>query len=104
MYNLRVGDSTEDKSLIVHDEDRLCFQVRWLTHGRYSIRTISKALLNEWVRAYAETPDAKAQDVRERIVGQSDIDRFEYGYAATLALMAKIILGHVSVVHSSCKF
>ena len=102
MYNLHVGDSTEDKSLIVHDEDRLCYQVRWLARGTYSIRTISKALLNEWVRAYAETPNAKAQDVRERIVGQSDIDRFEYGYAATLAVMAKMILGVVPVVHSGC--
>lgn len=98
MYNLRVGDSTEDESLIVHDEDRLCFQVRWLTRGRYSIRTISKALLNEWVRAYAETPDARSQDVRERIVGQSDVDRFEYGYSATLAVMSKMVIGRIPVI------
>ena len=96
---LQIGDKSEDGSFIVHDEDRLCYQVRWLARGTYSMRTISKSLLNEWVRAYAVTPDAKAQDVRARIVGLSDIDRFEYGYAATLALMAKMILGQVPIVH-----
>ena len=102
MHTLHIGDRTEDNTLIIHDEDRLCYQVRWLARGTYSIRTISKALLNEWVRAYAATPNTKAQYVRERIVGQSDIDRFEYGYAATLAVMAKMILGVVPVVHSGC--
>ena len=98
MHTLRIGDRTSDDSLIIHDEDRLCYQVRWFARGTYSIRTISKALLNEWVRAYADTPDAKSQDVRERIVGQSDIDRFEYGYAATLAVMAKMILGKMPII------
>ena len=101
MHMLQIGDRTRDDSLIIHDEDRLCYQVRWFARGNYSIRTISKELLNEWVRAYAETPDERAQDVRERIVGQSDIDRFEYGYAATLAVMAKMVLGRITVTHSN---
>jgi len=99
MYTLRIGDRTKDDSLIVHDEDRLCYQVKWFARGTYSIRTISKVLLDEWVRAYAATPNDKSQAVRERIVGMSDVDRFEYGYAATLATMAKMILGHIPVVH-----
>ena len=98
MRTLHIGDATVDKSLIIHDEDRLCYQVKWLARGTYSLRTISKDLLAEWVRAYTETPDARSQDVRVRIVGQSDIDRFEYGYAATLAVMAKMILGRIPVV------
>lgn len=98
MRTLRIGDSVGDRSLIVHDEDRLCYQVKWLARGTYGVRTISKDLLNEWVRAYAQNPGAKAQDVRIQIVGCSDIDRFEYGYAATLAMMAKMILGQIPIV------
>ena len=98
MRTLRIGDTVDDRSLIVRDEDRLCYQVEWLARGTYSIRTISKDLLNEWVRAYAQNPDARAQDVRVQIVGCSDIDRFEYGYSATLAMMAKMILGQISIV------
>lgn len=100
MRVLQIRDKSEDGSLIVHDEDRLCYQVLWLTRGSRSIRTISKALLNEWVKAYADTPKAKAQDVRTRIVGQSNIDRFEYGYAATLAMMAKMMLGIIPIVRN----
>lgn len=98
MRTLRIGDTVDDRSLIVRDEDRLCYQVEWFARGTYSIRTISKDLLNEWVRAYAQNPDARAQDVRVQIVGCSDIDRYEYGYAATLAMMAKMILGHIPIV------
>jgi len=99
MRTLQIGDQSDDGSLIVNDEDRLCYQILWLSRGTHSVRTISKALLNEWVRAYTITPDAKAQVVRERLVGQSDIDRFEYGYAATLSMLAKMILGSVPIVH-----
>lgn len=98
MRKLQIGDVSGDRSLIVHDEDRLCYQVRWLTRGRYSIRTISKDLLKEWVEAYTKTPNAKSQDIRVKIVGQSDVDNFEYGYAATLAMMAKMQLGLVPVI------
>jgi len=100
MCTLQIGDQSNDGSLIVNDEDRLCYQILWLSRGTRSVRTISKALLNEWVRAYAITPDAKAQDVREQLVGHSDVDRFEYGYAATLAMMAKMTLGFVPIVRS----
>jgi len=99
-HTLHIGDRTADGSLIVHDEDRLCYQVLWSVRGVRSVRTISKALLNEWVRAYATNPNRKSQDVRLDLVGKTDIDRFEYGYAATLAMMAKMILGYVPIVHS----
>ena len=99
-HTLHIGDKTANGSLIVHDEDRLCYQVRWLARGTYSIRTISKALLKEWVNAYAVDPDGRAQEIRENLVGKTDVDRFEYGYAATLAVMAKMILGYVPIAHS----
>ena len=61
-------------------------------------RTISKALLAEWIEAYKKTPNAPSQVIREQLVGKSDIDRFEYGYAGTLAKMAKMVLGQIPVV------
>lgn len=67
------------------------------------MRTISKALLSEWVEAYRTTPDDPSQMVRDRLVGKSEIDRFEYGYAGTLAKMAKMILGQLPVLHATSK-
>ncbi len=98
MHKLQVGDSTPDKRLIVHAEDKLCYQVWWCVHGRRSLRTISKALLAEWVKAYTETPGATSKEVRLRLVGMSDVDRFEYGYEVTLAVMAKMIIGHIPLI------
>lgn len=98
MQILKVGDKTEDDSLVVLDEDRLCYSVRSISNGGVGVRTISKALLAEWVEAYKKTPNAPSQVVREQLVGKSDIDRFEYGYAGTLAKMAKMVLGQISVV------
>ena len=100
MFTLHIGDRAKDNSLIIHDEDRLCYQVLWLARGTRSVRTISKALLNEWVRAYAKNPDRTAQETRLDLVGKTDTDRFEYGYAATLATMAKMILGQILITRS----
>ena len=93
MQILKIGDRTSDNSLAVLDEDRLCYSVRSVSNGSTGVRTISKALLAEWVAAYAETPNAPAQEVRTRLVGKSEVDKFEYGYAGTLAKLAKMILG-----------
>ena len=98
MNSLMVGDKTADDSLVILDEDRLCYSVKSASNGGVGVRTISKALLAEWVEAYKKTPNAPSQVVREQLVGKSDIDRFEYGYAGTLAKMAKMVLGQISVV------
>ena len=98
MQILKVGDKTEDDSLVVLDEDRLCYSVRSISNGGVGVRTISKALLAEWIEAYTKTPNVSSQVIREQLVGKSDIDRFEYGYAGTLAKMAKMVLGQISVV------
>lgn len=97
---LHIGDKTSDDSLIVLDEDRLCYRVRSVSNGAVGVRTISKALLEEWIGAYRKSPNAASQAVREQLVGKSDIDKFEYGYAGTLAKMAKMTLGYIPVVHT----
>lgn len=99
MNQLKAGDRTTDDSLVVLDEDRLCYSVKSVSNGAVGVRTISKALLAEWVEAYKQSPDAASQTVREQLVGKSEVDRFEYGYAGTLAKMAKMVLGQIEVVH-----
>ena len=101
---LQTGDSTEDGSLVILDEDRLCYSVKSVSNGGVGVRTISKALLAEWVEAYKLSPDAASQTVRERLVGKSEIDRFEYGYAGTLAKMAKMILGQIAIVRARADY
>ena len=98
MNQLTVGDRTTDGALVVLDEDRLCYSVKSVSNGSVGVRTISKVLLAEWVEAYKQTPNAPSQEVREQLVGKSEIDRFEYGYAGTLAKMAKMVLGQIQVV------
>lgn len=100
---LHIGDKTLDDSLVVLDEDKLCYCVRSVSNGAVGVRTISKALLAEWVEAYKKTPNASAQDIRAQLVGKSEIDRFEYGYASTLAKMAKMSLGQISIISSVVK-
>ncbi len=103
MQTLIIGDKVKDDSLIILDEDRLCYSVKSVSNGGVGVRTISKALLAEWVEAYKRTPNAPSQTVREQLVGKSEIDRFEYGYAGTLAKMAKMILGQIPVVHPNAE-
>lgn len=100
MNELKIGDAAQDNSLVVLDEDRLCYSVRSVSNGAVGVRTISKALLEEWMGAYRKSPNAASQAVREQLVGKSDIDKFEYGYAGTLAKMAKMALGYIPVVHT----
>ena len=40
---------------------------------------------------YIEKPNITANEARELLSGQSDIDKFEYGYASTLWQMAKML-------------
>ena len=97
--NLQIGDESADGAIIVLDEDRLCYRVKSISNGAVGVRTISKDLLVEWVAAYKSTPNESAESVRERLKGRSEIDRYEYGYAGTLAKMAKMILGQIPIAH-----
>ena len=86
-----------DGVIKVLDEDRLCYQVRSFSKGAVGVRTISKALLAEWVDAVAKNPNLTSSELREALCGHSEIDKFEYGYAATLKRMADMVNGLVAV-------
>lgn len=89
---LMVGDQSTDGRIIIADKDRLCYLVKSGSKGSFSIRTISKQLLGEFIDYYRKNPDKKAEDARVELKELSDIDKYEYGYNATLTAMAKMIL------------
>lgn len=89
---LMVGDQSTDGRLIIADKDRLCYQVKLESKGVFSTRTISKQLLGEFIAYYRKNPDKKTEDARVELKELSDIDKFEYGYSATLTAMAKMVL------------
>lgn len=89
---LMIGDQSVDGRLLIADKDRLCYQVKLESKGVFSTRTISKQLLGEFIAYYRKNPDKKAEDARVELKELSDIDKFEYGYSATLTAMAKMVL------------
>ena len=89
---LMVGDQSTDGRIIIADKDRLCYLVKSGSKGSFSIRTISKQLLGEFIEYYRKNPDKKAEDARVELKELSDIDKYEYGYNATLTAMAKMVL------------
>ena len=70
----------------------LCYLVKSGSKGSFSIRTISKQLLGEFIDYYKKNPNKKAEDARVELKELSDIDKYEYGYNATLTAMAKMVL------------
>lgn len=89
---LMVGDQSTDGRIIIADKDRLCYLVKSGSKGSFSIRTISKQLLGEFIDYYKKNPNKKAEDARVELKELSDIDKYEYGYNATLTAMAKMVL------------
>ncbi|MGO5244141.1 DUF4268 domain-containing protein [Prevotella sp. LCP21S3_D2] len=89
---LMVGDQSTDGRIIIADKDRLCYQVKLESKGAFSMRTISKQLLREFIDYYKKNPNKKAEDARVELKELSNIDKFEYGYSATLTAMAKMVL------------
>lgn len=96
---LRIGDVSDNGQITIVDEDRLCYIVKSVSKGAIGLRTISKALLKEFVEYIAQHPDVPGNEVRFKISGQSDIDKYEYGYGATLSTMAKMVLGQIQTNH-----
>lgn len=96
---LRIGDVSENGQITIIDEDRLCYLVKSVSKGAVGLRTISKALLDEFVVYMRQHPEVPANEVRFKISGQSDIDKYEYGYGATLSAMANMVLGRMKVNH-----
>ena len=78
---LMVGDQSTDGRIIIADKDRLCYLVKSGSKGSFSIRTISKQLLGEFIDYYKKNPNKKAEDARVELKELSDIDKYEYGVA-----------------------
>lgn len=87
---LQKGDISDNGALEIIDEDRLCFLVRSTSKGAIGLRTISKALLEEYIDFERINPNSTANDARKSLCGNSDIDKFEYGYSSTLWNLAKL--------------
>ena len=104
MCILKIGDKLADDSIIVRDEDRLCYQVFSTAKGATGLRTINKTLLEEWVIAVRQHPNYSSSELRDLLSGKTEIDKFEYGYAATLKKMADMVNGNVEVVHAKADY
>lgn len=104
MNNLTIGDTSDNGQITIIDEDRICYLVKSTSRGAYGIRTISKKLLEEYVAYFGKHPDATANDARDALSGNSDIDKFEYGYSSTLKVMAQMVLGQINTTTSTVKF
>lgn len=90
MICLKTGDvDSEGKALIIA-EDQLCFIVKSTNRGACGLRTISKQLLEEFIYYEMIYPNATPTQAREALSGNSNIDKFEYGYCSTLWILAKL--------------
>lgn len=99
--NLHIGDTSENGQITIIDEDRLCYLVKSASRGAEGVRTISKSLLSEYIAYFSKNPNASANDARDTLSGQSDIDKFEYGYTSTLKAMAQMELGQIGTTSVS---
>lgn len=93
MKEFEIGDRSNDGVIEILAKDSLCYQVRSVSRGATGVRTISRRLLDEWVLALESNPDKSGGEIRDLLSGRSEIDKFEYGYFATLQKMASMALG-----------
>ena len=96
---LKIGNASDNGQVTIVDEDRLCYLVKSVSKGAVGLRTLSKPLLQEFVAYMEQHPDVPANEVRFKISGQSDIDKYEYGYGATISVMANMVLGRTPIHH-----
>ena len=99
VIQLHKGDISDNGQITIVDEDRLCYIVLSESRGASGLRTISKAILEEFVEFVKNKPDTAPREAREALSGQSKIDKYEYGYESTILQMAKMVLGKVNVIH-----
>lgn len=92
MRPLQKGDISKDGSVRIVDVDRLCYLVESRSRGAIGLRTISKELLKEYIDYWSNHPNSTSSEARAALSGQSDIDKYEYGYTATLSVMAGMYL------------
>ena len=73
MIELKIGMATEDGSIRILDEDRLCYKVLSRSKNAEGVRTISKDLLAEWVPCVEKNPTKNFDD-------REGTDHVEYRY------------------------
>ena len=95
-FGLKIGDTSDNGQVTIIDEDRLCYIVRSENKGAIGLRTISKALLKEFIPFVEANPDATRDEARDALCGRSEIDKFEYGYSPTVITMAKMVLDYMA--------
>ena len=100
-HKLHKGDISINGQVTIIDEDRLCYLVKSVSKGAVGYRTISKAVVQEFVSYIEQHPEVPINEVRFKISGQSEIDKYEYGYGATIGVMAKMILGQEGIVRDT---
>ena len=98
---LKIGDMSFNGQITIVDEDRLCYIVKNENHGAVGHRTISKALLDEFITYIEKHPDANGNEAKSALSGNSNIDKYEYGYNATLVMLAKMVLGYEGVINDN---
>ena len=59
---LRIGDMSDNGQITIVDEDRLCYIVKSDSRGSVGLRTISKALLDEYVEYVKIHPQTAGND------------------------------------------
>ena len=89
---LKTGDISINGQVTIIDEDRLCYIVKNESKGANGLRTISKSLLSEFIDYVRKYPQAKADEARNALCGQTNNDKYEYGYASTLVTMAHMAI------------
>lgn len=95
---LQIGDMSDNGQITIVDEDRLCYIVKSESRGASGLRTISKALLDEYIQYVEKHPNTAGNDARDNLSGLTGIDKYEYGYNSTLVMMAKMVLGYVGMI------
>lgn len=97
--NLKKGDKFDNgkTQLLIIDEDKLCYEVQSTFKGTTGVRTISKKLLAEFIDYFKKNPSADGIVARNILSGKSDRDKFEYGYYATLKIMALMAIKGVQL-------
>lgn len=92
-YILQKGFKSINGQIEILDSDSLCYLVKNNSKGVSGIRTISKALLEEYVDYFEKHPHNTSQQARDDLAGKTAIDKFEYGYTSTLTTMARMVIG-----------
>ena len=100
---LHKGDVSDNGQITIVDEDRLCYVVLSESRGSSGLRTISKAILGEFVEFVKSKPDAAPREAREALSGQSKIDKYEYGYESTISNMVRYV-NDIAGIRIICSF